>query len=51
MGKLDQLAEAWQAALDEALPQKIVPKHDSDAWLEIWDKHRGKVEPFSMREK
>ena len=49
--KIDKLEQAWQAALDEAIPKKINPDYRNKAWLEIWEKHRSTLPRFRSRVK
>lgn len=49
--RVDKLQKAWEEALAEALPQKIRPQFDNEAWLEIWHKHRANIPLPSPREK
>ena len=49
--KIKKYSQAWQAALDEAIPKKINPDYKNKAWVEIWEKHKSVIPPFTPRMK
>jgi len=42
--------QAWEAALDEALPKKVAVSYTNKAWLEIWNKHRAAIPDLIRRD-
>jgi TRAP transporter TAXI family solute receptor len=49
--KLKKLSQLWDAATEEAISKKINPNYKSNAWLEIWDRHKSVVPVFKARMK
>jgi TRAP transporter TAXI family solute receptor len=49
--KIKRLTQAWDAATEEAITNKIRIDYKNKAWMELWEKQKSIVPPFKVRVK
>jgi TRAP transporter TAXI family solute receptor len=47
--KIKRLTQLWDVATAEAISKKINPDYKNKVWVELWDKHKSIVPPFTPR--